>query len=867
MKNPRVLTIIALAALTPVLQAFDVTSSTMKVTLDERGSVSRIVSAKGAEFGCFAGSTPLFALNLAKTADFGSSVSVDASAAKSVRFDPCEGGYRIVYEGFEDKVEKVVCRVRDGGDGKIRWRIAVVTKPGWSLEKTLFPRVMTSMSLGSSSRDDAVLAGVAKGGVYRDPLHRPGVYIHGKMPGSLVCQFAAFWDERSLFYYAAEDGKGYSKELDVKKASDGLLFQFTRLGFAEGKVVLDYEYVTAAIDGTTDNSCAWQDAADLYRNWAEQQQWCRVKYQNRADIPAWMKDAPIFVRFYRDMIGNPDSIRAWMKDYWKKYYPEAPLIMAYWGWERHGCWVSDYFPVYPSNEEFAALVKDCKAMGGHAFPWPSGYYWVLDYDKDAKTGKFAFDDHAAYEARHGDDYACMNRNGKPFRREPRWLRGGSSTCLCGGTQFCQDWWNKEVCLPLAKLGCELIQADQTVGGAFPPCWNPKHGHELGDGIWKKECFYRQMVTMRETMRTCEPDSVVCFEEPCEIYNDVIGIQDYRTCESQADEWASVFNYIYHEYLPCFQSNPRRYDRVWQSHACADGQMPFLTPSRSDANGPHPAIFNGDFERTQEKDAGFKGWDKLSGYNGVSWNGRAFVDREVKHDGASSMRLECEKGENFVQVSQNVLVDGSALVVGHKYRLSAWLKAASGKNANVGCCFMNGAKSIGGGGQVQFPADNAEWKLVSREFTVPAGAASFRIMNNAGIGSKVWVDSMKIEEITPDGPREVICSGLGDYDDFMRRWIKLYHGPARKWLAYGRQIRPPAIEAGEQKFSMMLYGAKTPYTGFRPCVFNSAWQATDGSKALVFVNATKERQPVGYRWNGQSAKLVLDPDEIKLVEVK
>ena len=37
----------------------------------------------------------------------------------------------------------------------------------------------------------------------------------------------------------------------------------------------------------------------------------------------------------------------------------APLITAYWGWEKIGNWVTpDYFPVYPSDEQFTQLVRD-----------------------------------------------------------------------------------------------------------------------------------------------------------------------------------------------------------------------------------------------------------------------------------------------------------------------------------------------------------------------------------------------------------------------------------------------------------------------------------------------------------------------------
>ena len=53
----------------------------------------------------------------------------------------------------------------------------------------------------------------------------------------------------------------------------------------------------------------------------------------------------------------------------------SPLVVAFWGWEKRGYWVTpDYFPVHGGNEAFASLVSDLHAAGGHSFPWPSGYH-------------------------------------------------------------------------------------------------------------------------------------------------------------------------------------------------------------------------------------------------------------------------------------------------------------------------------------------------------------------------------------------------------------------------------------------------------------------------------------------------------------
>lgn len=847
-----------------VVQAIEVTSASMRVYLDEEqnGAVARIVSAGGAELGAVRQTRALFAVTLTRADDFGKTVRVTSDKARVFRVEHAGDETHLVYEGLGDALERVVCVVRGGSDAKIRWGITVTPRTGWGVTETSYPRIFCTEKMGTTALDDALVCGQAKGGISRGPKSR----MVSRMPGSLAVQFACLYDDSALFYFAAEDGKGYSKLLSVERQKEGVLFQWLRQGFAQTSDRQDYDVVTAAVDGTIEKPCAWQDAADIYKAWAVQQRWCRTPYLQRTDIPDWMKDAPVMTRFYRDMIGDPDSIRSWMKNHWQKHYPPAPLIMAYWGWEQHGIWISDYFPVYPSDEQFAALVRDCKAMNGHAFPWPSGYYWTLDYGKDAKTGSFAFDDHANYMRRKGDDYACITREGKPYRRYPRWLNGGSSACLCGGTSFCQDWWNNEICLPLAKLGCEVIQADQTVGGAFPACWSRMHGHEYGEGLWKSECFHRQLVTMRDAMRSCEKDAVVCFEEPCEIYNDVIGIQDYRSREMCSDEWASVFNYVYHEYVPCFQSNPRWNDRVILSHMCADGQMPFVLARREDGLGPHPALLNGGFEVAGKGGVVCVGWSRVGGYKGENWNGRAFRDEQTKHDGAAALRLECAAGERLVQMSQNVPVSASALAVGRTYRLSAWLKTDRAKGATAfSALFLKRPSGADGGTRLRFPKPEEGWKFVQADVTVPKDAESLRVMLQAGEDSLVWVDSLKLEEVGPDGAsREVIVSERRDAsEDFMRRWVALYHGPARKWLAYGTAIRPPLISCDDQPFEMNLYGG-THFEGRRPTVFHSAWRAADGTEALVFVNATDKAQSIAYRWKGATRKLTLKPDEIRLI---
>ncbi len=240
-----------------------------------------------------------------------------------------------------------------------------------------------------------------------------------------------------------------------------------------------------------------------------------------------------------------------------------------------------------------------------------------------------------------------------------------------------------------------------------------------------------------------------------------------------------------------------------------------------------------------------------------------VDAETVHGGKHAIRLEVKPGENAVQVSQNVRVDGMAFGgEGHRFRLSAWLKSGRHKVPNtLNYCFLGGGK---GGGSLPFPKPEEGWVKVARDFTVPAGAELLRIMMHLNGDALAWVDDLKLEEVKADGTaQEVFADRWGAYDAFMRRWVELYHGEGRAWLADGRQVKPPQVVCGRQPYTMSFHGGSTVKCE-QPTAFCQSYVAKDGRRATVVVNATATPQDVTLVEKGQRTKLTLAPDEIRLL---
>ncbi len=815
---------------------------------EKTGALSSLKNADGVEFSVLGTQrSPLFVLLFHDA--HGEKIYLRDGDATSVVATATQAGVTFCYRGFARINTEVLCSAHAETNGFVRWRIHVKVSDGTTLRSVQYPCFNLAAPLGSSVDDDALVWGASKGGIQRRPgAQKEGARASISQPGNMAAQFGCYYDDRAGFYTAAYDAKGYPKDLIQVRTKTGVELSWYRACVEQKQYVQDYDVVTGFFSAQGGQPTDWRDGADLYKAWAVQQTWSRTLFKDRGDLPSWMRDAPVMVRFGRDWIGNPERIEQWMTSYWKKEFPQMPLLVALWGWEKVDTWITpNYFPVYPDEAQFSKMGRSVRAQGGHLFPWPSGYHWTLTYQK-RDDGTFAYEDRAAFDAK-GKPLAIVNEDGQMYLRKPSWLHGGECACLCGGEEGTRRWWNEDICLPLAKLGCELIQVDQVVGGNFPSCFAENHAHPKGRGLWMTESFSQQLVTMRQTMLRAQKDVVVCVEEPNEWFNHQVGIQDYRDCET-GHEWASVFNYLYHEYLPCFQSNPHSEDRVMDAHCFADGQMPHFIPLMRDISDE--VIVNGGLES-------MRGWDHLKGYNNQVWNGRASIVSNDVHGGQACLRIENAVTNDIVQVSQNVVIDGRGLRVGGAYRLNAWMKvdhAEKQNGINFGL-FAPEMKSLGHGGTLRFPQTQRGWQRISADFTVPEGAVTLRIMIHASGKVVACVDDVTIEEKKADGSYAIVqAKGVSSTGRFMRRWVDLYHNEGRAWLCYGKMIHPPVL-----KCATMSYRNRQV-----PTIWHNAFVAQDGRKAVILVNGTRDAQQAELvQANNESMFIVPADDAVLIVD--
>lgn len=815
---------------------------------DDKGSVSRLMMKDGHDFIAAKSDTPLFSLQLTRETNFTDTVWISAKDAASCTAESVKGGIRLIYGRIGSVIEKAICTVKaHPGDPELRWRLAVFPAPGWKVERINFPQMTLTTGMDGTAEQEVLVGGHAKGGLLRNPGAAPidQTLFYGQQPGELAAQFVTYYDDRRLFYFGSEDSKGRAKALSVKRVENGLFFNGSVWTWSSDGKTAEFDFVTSAMTGSENRPCSWYDAADHYRKWALKQPWCAKTLINRTDLPGWMKDAPIMARFYRGDFLDTNRIRTWIRDFWLKEFPDTPLVVAMWGWEPQGEWVSDYFPCLPSDEEFRSLTSYLKDNRAHAFVWPSGYHWTKMYGVE-KDGTFRYDARDRFQ-REIAQHAAVLRDGTVHDRDPGWLGSGHLASLCPGDPWTFSWWRDDVCRELARRGCELIQADQICGGYFQDCWSRNHPHPPGNGQWKTEIFRRQLAEMRKAMKTAVKDAVVGFEEPNEIYNDLIGIQDYRDCNLKG-EWAGVFNYLYHDFVPCFQSNVfGGENRHWYAYMAVEGQIPFFgNPGPDDARSDRPVFENGDFEIFSEARQAFDRWEAYSGTH--------HPDREVKHGGAMSLRIETKGPEERQQISRNVALNPETFTPGKTYRISAWLKTeckGAGTDIRYGL-FRPGFGSSAADGYLTFPSPNEGWSRREHTFTMPDEKnLTLRIMIGAGCGdTKVWVDDVRIDELSANGDaREVRITKRDWRKRFMCEWIKLYRGKGKPFLAHGRRIRPPRMQCNVD-------------AGGLPAVHHAAYVDRNGKTAVFFANGTDDPQTFKYeRPDGTWRELTIEPGRI------
>jgi len=250
----------------------------------------------------------------------------------------------------------------------------------------------------------------------------------------------------------------------------------------------------------------WFEAGQIYKKFVEAKAPWAVTELPRKDTPRWYRDNLFWTVEMCNGL-NSGSMAAYLRDYFEVPYATWAGRWQYIGKESE----PDLIP-FPA---FIEVYKKLAPKGIYIHPYLNARNW--GFPEDVKTYYFNRDKHPQVLAG-----GLMLENGKIHQEN----YGKMFNVMCTATGIWQERLFKNAAL-LERLGAPGVYWDQLPCSVPKLCYNPDHGHAIGDPLaWVKGYW-----DMLERVRKTYPHLAMDGEDNCEVYvNRTDGFMTWRFTE-------------------------------------------------------------------------------------------------------------------------------------------------------------------------------------------------------------------------------------------------------------------------------------------------------------------------------------------------
>ena len=330
-------------------------------------------------------------------------------------------------------------------------------------------------------------------------------------------QFHAYYDAKSGIYFAHEDPTGAVKRVTTMgKRGD-----------------LDAAYTTSVgqpIDGSGGNSYTlsgvaavevfqgnWYEAAQIYRRFVQQKSAWGITELPRQDTPQWLRDNCVSIIMLSRYEYTPDKMLQDAIVF--RNYLELPYLIHWSWWDdiSKGSW-----PHFFAKDSALEVIPELKKNNIHCEVYIDTRLWAENDGPDRRSSWMY--------SPLGEHYAVRTaENNIPFESYTVWFhepgpgkRGWYSerhryAVQCPAAAGWQEWilW---LCERVAGYGVTGIYHDQVMAASPHLCYNPEHGHALGDAqTWVRNGYYPMLKRMRRKLKLRYPDLTHSSEDFAEPY--------------------------------------------------------------------------------------------------------------------------------------------------------------------------------------------------------------------------------------------------------------------------------------------------------------------------------------------------------------
>ena len=428
-------------------------------------------------------------------------------------------------------------------DDLARWYIEVQSSE--DIFDVAFPRLNGIGQLGRYGHDDfAVIPD--RSGVLMQDYSRIGT-VNLTYGAGCSMQFFAFYDRHGGMYVATHDASMLAKNFQLSRQLDNSLnFSVSTIPGLRRNYQQPFPFVMRFFDGD------WFDAAQIYRDWATRQSWCResgrlIDRKNPLvdEIHAWIKGGAINAEPYTYPVKTTAAIDRLTPEERLQYAGRIAddatareLIRladaigrnstAVWftdNWHTGGCCgITPTSPEYQARRGFREMNEILRQNGVSVVPYVNfgRYDTVL----------------ASYSE------SGMMRNAD-FKVRTYPAHGIQQGAICHASSSSAPIWN-ELASRIASYGCAGIYLDELSTNGNPVCYAENHDHTPGDSAAKMKAQRSDVIAMKKAAAPGQQGFFTMGEQGAEVY---IGANDVNIWwkSSEGDDDIPLFEAVYHDY--------------------------------------------------------------------------------------------------------------------------------------------------------------------------------------------------------------------------------------------------------------------------------------------------------------------------------
>ncbi len=508
------------------------------------------------------GPRPLFTIKLLDKS--GNSIYFNSLNSQTIHIDKNDSGANMSFETLSGHKISVYASVKVTEDEQIHWSVSLDNKTDYIAEWIEFPQLVVIDSLKAEGGEFELFWPVCEGIVvdtkkirnskwmtYKELGGQSGGY-NGYFPGSCPMQFMAYYNGNEGLYFASHDKDMNPKTVEFREDSDGIALEYRLfLNGAEGEFNAGYDVVMAGFSGD------WQDAAEIYRKWAEENASRPLKLWERDDLPKWLNDAPVVMLYpirgtkdHGDMTPNMyypyANALPIAKEFSEKMNSKIMALPMH--WEGTAPWATPYvWPPYGGEDEFKAFVDGLHAQGNLAGVYCSGIGW---------TTKSFLDPTLDFSDKYDESLMCRTPKGtiEQSRVIADPIRLGYD--MCPESPNVAEIVSGEV-MAIAQSGCDYAQYfDQNLGGMASFCYGRDHGHPKAPGKWQVDAMHRIFDKVQKDLDDAKSEMIIgCEGAVSEAFIAKLPFNDLRFNVAYFfGRPVPAYSYIFHEYINNFMGN-------------------------------------------------------------------------------------------------------------------------------------------------------------------------------------------------------------------------------------------------------------------------------------------------------------------------